>query len=301
MGKKIRVQHYVPQLYLRYFSKKGSNSIEVYDKEKKVIESRNIAKVPAENYFYDIEIENIRNVENLSEIDNKILDIFKTQFIEKKFSEIESSYKLFLDKMFIKVEEVKKMEPIFISSEIEEFSFYIVLQHLRTKNTREKLINIEANFLNQYFNKLMKMDVEFDDYNKDEKSIKHAVLMLDFNRIDKFMSILKNHIWIILKNETNQKLYTSDTPLVRTATYKKELRGLESEGIRIGFPLNGNYILAMYDKNYFKELLPYHNTVQKIKEDGVKDFNRMQIEQSYRFIFCENREFDFVDEVLKNN
>lgn len=141
-----RKQHYVPQFYLKRFSKPHKNSfrISVYDKSRNHFFSSNVKDIASSNYFYDFP--SVKEYRNLyEEIDFNFLNFIeknphKEQFIEKLFSDsIESQFAITLNKLVSKFTlnpNPFSARQILTIDEKELLSFHLSLQITRTPKFR---------------------------------------------------------------------------------------------------------------------------------------------------------------------
>jgi hypothetical protein len=126
-------------------------------------------------------------------------------------------------------------------------------------------------------------------------AVVHAKFILD--HYSEVAQILSNHVWIIGINDTGQPLFTSDHPVVRHS-YLSSV-GIASEGIEISFPLNSTVILIMREKQHFHEFTKQDSKLFPLTLKDVEHYNRLQICNSNRFVFCSVNCFDLIQVVCQ--
>jgi hypothetical protein len=288
-------QHYVPQFYLRNFSPDGAR-IHVYDKVTGKHFFTNIRNVAGENYFYDVpELDAMLGVE---------------QFIEKFFHPAEKSAGKAISAILesLKKNRFKKLHPNLRST----LSTFLALQYLRTKETRTVLIELFEKLHTEMFRaSLENTDTELKDVDFEAKLKKevenqfHATTILDPEMFITISTILKGHLWIILKNAMGKVLYTSDNPVVRHGNIKHPVlsfSGLASKGIEIAFPLSPEYLLLLAESEVFATVKNKNGKVLMMTDkENVTFYNSLQLLQSYRYIFAPEPDFDLADSMCNDN
>ncbi len=74
---KKKKEHYVPQGYLEKWCIPGSFQVNVFDKEKDEIRSNHIEDIASENYFYDLNLEDVFTAEEIKYYDLEGVDLSK--------------------------------------------------------------------------------------------------------------------------------------------------------------------------------------------------------------------------------
>jgi hypothetical protein len=90
-------------------------------------------------------------------------------------------------------------------------------------------------------------------------------------------------------------LYTSDQPVVRFAHLDDpnlSNEGFASPGIEVAFPLGPDHLLIMRDVLAPGADRANDGSVEDLNEERVEFYNRMQVEQSRRQIYCRDGAFD---------
>lgn len=73
-----------------------------------------------------------------------------------------------------------------------------------------------------------------------------------------------------------------------------------SKDIEIAFPINSNLLLILRDKDYFYLDSQLHNHFVKLDTENVIFFNALQVQQSYRYVFCKDKNFELANKIIKN-
>ena len=277
---------------------------------------RNVA---SERFFYDFP-HNVTQPENI-------------QFIEHLFGNLEGRQDRFLKHLQKKIDgifrlslspnkEAKKIHLInaLTTDQRKDLACVAAIQSLRTKEFRKFIVemrksteSLRTNILEKEFEKLFPTNfieklisdlkslvieesssIESSMYNEG-LTVVHAKFIL--NHYEQVAQIFNSHIWLIGINDTEQPLYTSDHPVVRHPYLS--LGGIASEGIEIAFPLNTRVILIMRDKQYFQEQANQDNKLLLLTLEDIEHYNRLQIYNSNRYVFCSDECFDLVKIVCK--
>ena len=182
-------QHYVPQFYLRLFSRdEDKKSIWVLDKYKELIYSSAIEKVASENYFYDFP----KVFESaLSQLSGQN----QFQLLERALGHDEGTYHTALTSIITRVD-----DPENFSLSVEEkevLSYFIACQYTRTRDFRIKM--------EHFFDTVINEPLEYP-------SLAHSFMFAD-GPIDYLVDKIYDCNWLILKNTTSKSLITSDAPV----------------------------------------------------------------------------------------
>jgi hypothetical protein len=319
----VKNQHYVPQRYLRYFSNvsrkknKDIHRFSVFDKKKvEIRENQNIEDLASERFFYDVDFELIKSEaeEEGVEVGQEYIDLIKE--VDKQ--ELEHTFATKVETtMFDPIAQIvtsytmtqKSAYPnIYVIPEDKRatVAYYITLQYLRTKEFREKMVQVYERGGKLLMKKLLKGKVDNDFLNDVNLRLKesrinlfHNEVLLDIKKIEEIALILLGHIWFIAVNETDTQFYTSDNPLVLNG-YLAE-HGLKSKGVEIIFPITPKLALIMREREYFDRDLLLYNRFLEVNEEYVKYCNQLQVLQSYRYVFSKDNKFNIAEELLKQH
>lgn len=281
MNTKIKIQHYVPRLYLDSFViKPKKHSVYCYDEKTKskafVTSTKNIA---CESYFYDTPGE-------------------QEQRIEKALSMIESSF----DPIYRKMLTSKDLKSL-TSIEKQTIAFFVMTQELRTREHRELMKDMWKQAKERLYEE--KLTDEFkEQYGIDTWGTEDGTKALQlsmFKNIPDYAEILLQMKWILIINRTPTPFWTSDHPINRFNPI--DMRpygnlGLRSKGIQIHFPLSPKIVLSFSDPStydFFGEILETKDIQNVIFE------NSLQVTHSTRWVFSNSNDFTLADKMLREN
>jgi hypothetical protein len=230
------------------------------------IKERPISKVASADYFYD-----------------KIPNVIESS-LEYDLAKIEKA----ADPIISKLIAAKKMNSIDIE-EKEILSFFITVQHLRTKSGLRYFKTISDD-LSEKLAPLFREVPEFD----------HKELWFDIvASASDFSKFILNKIWFI--GECDSKFYTSDHPVVlQNSTVDDPLRGtlgLDSYGIEIYMPLTDSLILCMFCEKLLNDYQG-ETALLDFNDDQVLNVNWLQYMQSERFLFSSRNNFEMITKVI---
>lgn len=310
---KVKKQHYVPQFYLKRFTFDGER-IYVFDKFAAKKRTANTKDIAEEKYFYDIPLAAI------SESDDS--ENFDVQMLEKELGKIEANYSRAIKELLKSLEPKTRLQKIFNSLKFSggkiitkkqknALAFFIAVQYFRTKESREATTELQMKFTEAIFNAFSEAnsgsmpELEISsEIGKDDAKMFHLQSLFDPEFVNSIAGILNSHIWVIAVNETNQPLYTSDHPVVKKGHIESQLRSFEgfgSIGIEITLPLSPRHILLIYERTFFKEIEKMDRRTTSLTEENVTYYNSLQVLQSYRQIYCSEKEFDLAEDMCSKN
>ncbi|MBX9258481.1 DUF4238 domain-containing protein [Desmonostoc muscorum CCALA 125] len=321
---KVINQHYVPQSYLKNFSPDRSQ-IFVFDKPNKRSFPTHVKNIASERAFYDFpqsatQPENIQIIEEIfSGLETKQSRLF--QHLQKK---IDGIYRL---RLTPNQSTIIYSISVLTEDQRQDLACVVAIQFLRTKEFRKFIVEmrqvtepltnhiLEDTILEQIkqFEELASVDIDkelisgiksliFDKCTSIVSSmydeglaVIHAKFILDY--YEQAAQIFNSHIWIIGVNDTGQPLFTSDNPVVRHPYLSSS--GIASEGIEIAFPINNKAIMIMREKQHFHKFTNQDNKLFPLTLEDVEHYNRLQIYNSNRFVFCSEDSFDLVKTVCQ--
>lgn len=276
MGQHVKNQHYVPQFLLKNFCSRDRKFIWAYDKNEKYhqrnqIKERVIKNVASEDFFYD-EIENSEN-ESLE---------YKLQEIENQTAPIISN-----------ILENKSIKSLSVY-EREKLSYFIAIQHLRTKGHLNET-ELFMDMIDEEFFEKTNIQIEKVDTRK---------LWFSFIEDAKlFVDIIKNKIWMLC--ESNSSFFISDNPVVlQNTTNTNELigtLGFDSYGIEIYLPFSPSLTLCMFCEKMFENKgynLKYMDNLI-CPPESIENLNSLQAYYSQRFIFSHQNDFSSLKSQLQ--
>lgn len=274
---KVKLQHYVPKVYLKNFSKQIKGKYYIYCFDKLNCESflTNIKDIAFEKEFYDKVSEEQETEKILRDIESKIDPIIQKIILNKNVDDLTENEKDIL-------------------------SEFIAYQMVRTKEEREGLKDTTKQIFKKWGNEMapnLKNQV-IDSMKKDSIRNLHKDIIKDISEYEKRIRKFK---WILIVNKSIFPFWTSDNPVIK---YNKiDLSpygnlGLDCRGFEMHIPLNSKLCLIVCDPKEF-----YHEPSKKI----IKNYQNIihershQVNQSTRFIFSTEDKFDFAKMMIKEN
>jgi len=285
-------QHYVPQSYLKRFSTDG-RSVFVFDKFKRRVFRTNVSNVASERYFYDFPVETT---------DNLNVD---AQLVENALAEIEAVYSNTIDSILEKVRG-NTGETLLQPSHRVSMSYFVALQAMRTREQR----TVQTQLMEKGIEAILDKTAEHqrDEYeiqaNADYVSLLQSLSMFG-PAVQAIASALREHIWLVGVNQTEQPLYTSDNPVVRKAHKKdpydiRSYAGFASEGVEIALPITPKHILILCERTFHRHIVAKDGeTLLLDNHEYIKYYNSLQVAQSYRQIYCPSDNFDLARKICE--
>lgn len=260
-------QHYVPQLYLRYFSKDDKN-IKIYPIRNKKIVIGSISGQCCSDYFYSKDLKHEHTISELEGESKRVIDqIIKTQHI-----------------------------PTRKDKENSLLYFYVLHQNCRTLKAADK----QDEFTDEILKIYLKLSIEAkkpdgitsEAIDKSKISMKEPAL---FN-----LSILGDEYILardleckLIINNCSTEFITSDNPVVLYNKYylksDRSYTGIACKGLLIIFPLTPRYLLIFYDSKIYKiggKRLHTLVTLQNSKD--VDELNILQMINANKTIYTLN-------------
>lgn len=284
---RVKLEHYVPQSYLRNFSNK-KDQVFVYDKGLKKHFISNTRNVAAESKYFHLD----KNGE-----DDAIINLMnEDQVIEKFFStEIEGKFKSLLNNIVTRAKMTYEpsLKLAITKEEKVDLSYYLAIQMLRTKDFRQTISDTSEKLLRAMYdhknNLSSKMNSFLNDIkNTDLKSIQ-AGMLFDSQVTNNISDAILKHIWVIYINKTDDKFITSDNPIVRNGNVPNPIlsnTGLSSLGVEIAFPISADLLLVMYERKFHTEFeICDERFIVLNEKDVVMHYNTLQIYHCHNQVY----------------
>lgn len=285
---KPKRHHYVPRSYLKKFAS-GTNkdNIIVIDKTKKETFETNIKNIASENKFYTVE----------SEEDPLYWEYFYSSNIESEIPKLLGDV--------ISLTNVSNHLSVVLTKDIKyELAKLMCSQLTRTRKARDYFYEIGSREKNKLFDNILKLhpialDQEkldlLQNFKFDEEFFKSIALpaMNDPDRIERFIEVLMDKIWVIYKNK-NHRVFpfaTSDHPVIMYDTLSGSIdmsdNGLAKQSTIILYPLSRDVLVALYPSNIWFSVMIEYNDKMFVLEDStmVMNINRLQYEQCNRQMY----------------
>lgn len=184
------------------------------------------------------------------------------------------------------------------SDEKKELAFYIATQFIRTKSARENVNEGLSKLIKEVGEKFLDLDDIQISYDKELIKLLHEEILINPEMIQSIAQSITDYIWRIYINKTNIPFWTSDTPVSLKAT--KGLKGIAAQGIEVLLPLSPAVMLIMTERRSLVDSIENkgeieHNDLRYVsltKEQDVIDMNVCQVDDSYRFLFSNQDDFD---------
>ena len=274
---KVKLQHYVPRVYLKNFSKNNGKEYYIYcfDKQNNKSFQTNIKDIAFEKEFYD--------------------KISEEQVTEKTLRAIETEVGGVIPKL-LKIKDIDKLS----DEEKDILSEFIAYQMIRVKETREALKDTAKQFFKKYEDQLapeLKNQV-LDSMKEESLRNIHKDIIGEMNEFKKRIKDMK---WILVINKSRFPFWTSDNPVAEYNAIDLSPYGnigLECLGFEMHIPIHPKIVLIICDPRTFS-----HEPTNKV----IKDYRQVvrerdyQVRYSTRFIFSNEANFSFAQMMLREN
>lgn len=307
MGKPNRLQHYIPQCYLRNFSA-DKKSLLVYDKKQSKSYRMAIDKCCCQEDLYSIDESSIDKHD-----DKMITPLF---FESKYFADnIEPKYSKLLKKIIQAKEQylsTKVNTPIFTHDEKITFAHVLGVQWYRLPARKEQLhtFNLEwANAEADIIKGLMahiNNDPKFLDLDvspTSDPAIDHADVYADYEFLEELANILADKYWEFYYTNTSQ-IYTSDYPITIESHVKNApsyYEGFGMYGAEISMPISSNIVLVIWDSQYFRDKNDIDCLFSELDNKGIRRYNSMRYYYAKERLFCCKDEYALVQLIKYTN
>jgi len=280
----VKRQHYVPQFYLQNFIK-AHGYLFGYDKQNNQMFCSDTESAASLKYFYDLQVGPKR-----------------TQFIEKFFSTIEG----FAASDITQLADVLQSNAFSVlpTRSRGDLAMFIALQYIRTLRARQGVLEMVKKFAHRLGEIHLRLkfpdspDPKFEiDVPQDKEALLHFKSLLEPSFIRELQWIVYNHIWTVLRNETNGTFCTSDHPVVldRLASLEEDQGyGIASKGVIVYLPLSPIYSLMLLERRFFANFEPADGKLLVTRDlNKVDKMNLLQVQQSARHVFSAEDNLQF--------
>lgn len=269
--------HYVPQLYLKYFSNDKKNiTVFSVNEDKIVAKKASIDRQCYKNYMYG-----------------------KDQRFEDAMSLLEGATKKIFKNILTSENIPRRKETDYITLLI-----FVIYQSARTLFATEQLNEI----LDKMAKSTMRDDIKLrrpkgitlEDIEKLTVSIKEPGV-LSLGIVSRTIPLLLDLECKLITNDTSNEFITSDNPVIRYNKYylndMMSYTGFACKGLIILFPITPNYYLIYYDSIRYriggKKL---HTPVTQLTQDDVDHLNILQLINANKTVYTLNMD----DKYLQN-
>lgn len=295
-NKENKVQHFVPQCYLRNFSSNNEN-IYIYDKIERKIFRSSVDKVAYKNYFYEIPEKYLNQIDKVT---------YGAQYFEKEFfaNNVERLYSQILKRIIGNGDSWKlnKNGNETLSIEDKElFAQLIAIQYLRLprirenySNALEKVTDARTDIIKSFLrhekpelkNEIEKIDVKYDqEYN----SVLHSEIYANEELYNSIANQILNKHWVYFISESND-FQTSDNPIIikpHIQNQRPYFEGFGMKGVEIIFPISSSILLTMWDAEYFEKSEYIIDSFNLITDKQKRAYN------SYQYMFSKRQTYSF--------
>lgn len=274
---KVKIQHYVPRVYLKNFSKNNGKEYYIYcfDKQNNKSFQTNIKDIAFEKEFYD--------------------KISEEQTTEKTLRAIETEVGGVIPKL-LKIKDIDKLS----NEEKDILSEFIAYQMIRVKETREALKDTAKQFFKKYEDQLApELKNQVIDSMKEEslRNIHKDII----GEMNEFKKRIKDMKWILVINRSRFPFWTSDNPVAEYNSIDLSPYGnigLECLGFEMHIPIHPKIVLIICDPRTFSheptnKVIRYYRQVVRERD--------YQVRYSTRFIFSNEANFSFAQMMLREN
>lgn len=282
----IKKEHFVPQFYLRRFA--NSDRVNVYDKALGRSFGAHVRDIASERYFYDI----------------PQLDALAgcTQALEKHFHPFEEAGSAAIATLVTGATEKRGFRVR--QSVRTDLSIYLALQHLRTRESREVIVQLADGVTRELFMAHLRERLPGVPITREQLLLEstderrrglHAIALLDPELRDRVAESFFRCRWVLLRNTTDAWFYTSDQPVA----YHNGLLGkplaspiVNAVGSEIAFPLTPTLLLVMFDRVAYPQARRHDGRVCDIRDPRhVEYYNSLQVIYAHRQIYSVRPDF----------
>lgn len=267
-----RNQHYVPEFYLRGFANEDKR-IQLYNTEARMEFNESISDVCSRDYFYSKD-KNVEVETTLSEIEGKLADGLGS---------------------------IVNAEAGRDSPQVSGEQWFLVMSFLTLQDTRtarsQREIKGDSDFL---FEKFVEWGVENGELSEDVlERLKSDEVRLEWDQTPQLGLmlhqlhtgvLLSDLEGIVLVNDTDSDLITSDHPVVRHNPYfaggeYPQVVGYQSRGLQIHCPLTPDLYLLLLDLECYEFEERNAGSVTIESDETIRELNRLQM------VNCEDNAF----------
>ena len=268
------LQHYVPRFYLKRFADTDGH-VWVLDKTTLRVFSAGPGILAGVRDFY-----------RASDPRRLVTD---PRHLENQLSVVEGEAARIITAWLQRSESGKALD--ISHSDRESMSLFLALQMLRTAETRAQLV--------QFDNAIKNISpLSSNQHSRAKAAQLHADLLWDDELITALSAAVKGFIWILARNTSGRRLYTSDHPVhCKTPDSKQWILGprLFDRGVYFVFPLSPSILLYCKEPDYWRKLGKFDGSVSPVEltDHMVDHANSGQVGMSTRFVFADRPDFEF--------
>jgi hypothetical protein len=254
-------QHFVPKLYLKFFSCEGdNNTIGIYNLENDILILRGALKPQAkEDYFYG-----------------------EDGYLEEQLSKLEDIAAPVLRRVLAETTLPARSSQDYFNL----FAFTMILAN-RTKDVAEQIKEMSDKMIREIMRQDERFKDNIDDYRIYPKNPAALALTSTAERLPLAMDLRAK----LLLNKTTTKFITSDNPVVKYNQFLEERKhpggnvGLFTKGLQIFFPLSPILMLHLYDDWVYKVGGKSREVVELSNSSDIDKLNSLQILNCYDHLY----------------
>ncbi len=272
-------QHYVPQFYIRNFSK-DKKRVFIYHLESKQVFLSPINSTCQDKYFYGLAPD-----------------------FEKLLAEFEQKQAAVIKKII----ETRNLNMLTHGERFDLYGF-VMLQFTRTKDARMVAENYVEFFVKNYLKPLIRGRDEFKEYSSEYiDSLKITMpqfymysMGLALNGIEGILDLKP----LLLVNKTKCPFISSDAPVVKNNYFRiknDSLTGFQSPGLQIVCPLNESLLLVLLHEDAYKIIGECNSIIEVTDESDVESLNKLQILNALEILFINSNEEEKIRQMDLSN
>jgi hypothetical protein len=306
-------QHYYPRSLMKNYMG-GGKQIWAFNKFDQSIREVGTADVAAGKRFYNLPSSSPNNRKLIENIFGD-LEARQMPLIRKVQQRVHSAFYLSSKGAY--------KHDIISDDEKVDLSTIVAIQNLRTQSARnifketsqafaplikqyefEPIINELIRNANQKFNLDDEELVGFRDYASELFDLiteQHELMHIKaiFEGWESISTAIRDFIWVLGINNTNESFYTSDHPVANRNHL--DSGGIITPGSEIAFPISKKLILIMRERSHFKNLIHFDKKLVRMSLEDVSDYNTMQVLKSHMFVFNSSDNFDLAKQICKDH
>ena len=262
-------QHYVPKLYLRFFTV-DNKLLSIYNISQKKI----VSQVPYETQCYN--------------------DYYygKDKLWENELSFLESRWGV----VFQRIQEKKNV----LDDDLYAIKQFALYQLQRTVAINNYLLHQREEFLCEYgrliyYKNGLVFDSDADEYCKERA--KHDCSPAETLAFaNKYLPLIQDLELTIITYHTNQNLISSDVPVIAINPFHQPSTGYGCMGLIILFPISSNTLIVLYDAKMYPKYKG-KQYVDCFDENEVSNLNILQLISAEKILVAKSEvSFSFISE-----